>query len=364
MATVAEWVGLLDLLYPFAWAEEGDSSGLQVGDRSWPVERVLVALDPTRGVVEEAGARGAALVVTHHPLVFRPLARLDLGEEPGATVGAAIRLGVAVVACHTNADVASPGVSDVLGDVVGLTGTRPLLATGAGQRVKLVTFVPPEATPKVLEAIAAAGAGVIGGYDTCSFRVRGTGTFRPSPAAHPAVGEVGRLNEVEEDRLEALVPRERLGAVVAALLDAHPYEEVAHDVYPLEGPGGLGVGRVGELAEPVPAGVLAARCEEALGSRPRLVGDPGKEVRRVAVCGGSGGGLVGEAIRAGADAYVTGDLTHHQALEAVGAGLAVVDAGHHATEWPFVRHLAERLRREGPAAEVLVGETVTDPFLA
>jgi dinuclear metal center YbgI/SA1388 family protein len=360
--TVGDWLTALDGLYPPAWAEAWDSTGLQVGDRAAPAARVLVSLDPTREVVEEAVDRGCGLLVAHHPLLFRPAARLDLADPVAAAVATALLAQVAVAACHTNADVASPGVSDVLAEVLDLRVTGPLHGTEAGTRAKLVVFVPSADTAKVLDAVAGAGAGVIGEYTHCSFRVRGTGTFIPSEAARPAIGERGALNEVEEDRLEVVVSREALGGVVSALLEAHPYEEVAYDVYPLAGPTGLGLGRVAAVDDPIRGETLVARCRERLGREPRVAGEPDREVRRVAVCGGAGASLVPDALRAGVDAYVTGDLKHHEAQDAAAGGLLVIDAGHHATEWPFVPHLADSLRGAGPDGEVLVSATSTDPF--
>jgi dinuclear metal center YbgI/SA1388 family protein len=365
LPTVGDWLAVLDRVYPSSWAEGWDSTGLQVGDRSWEVSRVLVALDPTRGVVAEAGERGCGLLITHHPLVFQPLPRLDLSDAVTRAAADAISSQVAVAACHTNADVAQPGVSDALAEALGVEVTGVLHQTSAGEQVKLVTFVPPEATVKVLDAMAAAGAGVIGEYTHCSFRVRGTGTFIPSERAHPAVGERGDFNEVEEDRLEIVVPRERLSPAVVALLDAHPYEEPAYDIYALSSPGGLGLGRIGRLSAHLSAEDLADRCRERLRSAVRVVGDPGKRVQNVALCGGSGASLLRDAVRAGVDAYVTGDLKHHQALDAVSAGLAVIDAGHHGTEWPFVPVLAGQLSEAGKSlgGEVLVSDTRTDPFV-
>lgn len=361
MAEVRDWLALLDALYPQSWAEPGDRVGLQVGDPHWPAPAVLVALDPTMEVVTEARDRGCGLVVSHHPLVYRPLERLTLDDPVARTAIEATGAKVAVAACHTNADVAMPGVSDALADALGVEVEGVLHPTEAGSRVKVVTFVPPEATAKVLDALAQTGAGVIGEYSHCSFRVRGTGTFLPSEAAHPAVGARGTVNEVEEERLEMVVPRERLGATVRALVDAHPYEEVAYDVYPLAGPSGLGLGRVGRLPQPSAAAEFAERCRGALGSAVRLAGPSDREVRTVALCGGSGAAFVEDALQAGADVYVTGDVKHHQALAAASAGLTVLDAGHHGTEWPFVTHLAERLRAEG-GGDALVSRTRTDPF--
>jgi dinuclear metal center YbgI/SA1388 family protein len=362
--TVAGWLEAIESLYPSSWAEDWDSVGLQVGDRAWPAEKVLVALDPTAEIVEEARGRSCGLLVAHHPLLFRPLQRLDLTEPVARVAVDAARAGVAVAAVHTNADVADPGVTDALAETLGIEVTGVLRPTPAGARVKLVTFVPPEATGKVLEAVVSAGGGVIGEYSHCSFRVRGTGTFLPSERADPVVGERGELTEVEEDRLEIVVPRERMSAAVGAMVDAHPYEEVAYDAYPLAGRGGLGLGRVGRLLEPIDAGALAERCRDRVGSEVRLAGDPGGAVATVGLCGGAGASLIPDAIRAGVDAFVTGDLKHHQALDAVAAGLTVIDAGHHGTERPFVAMLARRLAERGPPGEVLVSERSTDPFAA
>jgi dinuclear metal center YbgI/SA1388 family protein len=361
--TVAEWLRSLNELYPPAWAEEWDSVGLQVGDRSWPAQRVMVALDPTAAVVGEAGARSCGLLVTHHPLLFRALNSLDLADPVARVAVSAAEARIAVAAVHTNADVADPGVSDALAEELEIEVTGVLRSTSAGARVKLVTFVPSEATPKVLDAVASAGGGVIGEYTHCSFRVRGAGSFRPSERADPLVGERGELNEAEEDRLEIVVPRERLAAAVDALVDAHPYDEAAYDAYPLVG-GGQGLGRVGRPTEPLTGRALVQRCRKRLGSEARMAGDPERKIATVALCGGAGASLIPDAIRAGVDAYVTGDLKHHQVLDALAAGLTVIDAGHHGTERPFVPALASRLAESGPGTEVLVSERSTDPFEA
>src|SRR5919106_3803456 len=364
LPTVGDWLAVLGRLYPESWAEDWDSTGFQAGDRSWPAVRVLVALDPSLDVIAEAQDRGCGLLVTHHPLLFRPLQRMDLADPVARAAAMAVSSRVAVAACHTNADVAQPGVSDALADALGVEVAGVLHATSAAEQLKLVTFVPPEATVKVIDAVANSGGGVIGEYHHCSFRVRGTGTFFPSERAHPAVGERGRLNEVDEDRVEMIVPRQYLEPAVEALVDAHPYEEPAYDVYPLASLGGLGLGRIGHVGDAPSAEDLAERCRHRLHSTVRLAGDLGKRVHRVALCGGSGGSLIPDALRAGVDAYVTGDLKHHQALDATAAGLVVIDAGHHGTEWPFVPVLGAQLSEAGVhlGGEVIVSEIRTDPF--
>lgn len=366
MTSVGDIIDLLDRRYLPSWAEAWDNPGLQVGDRGARLGCVLVALDPTLDTIREAREREAQLLITHHPLVFEPLSRVDVGEPTAAAVAEALAGGVTVFACHTNADVASPGVSDALADRLGLGEPRePLRATGAGAKVKIVTFVPEEHAHALLEAMSLAGAGAIGEYDVCSFRAAGTGTFRPSAVADPTTGTKQVVNEVDEVRFEMLVPSGRTEAVVSALIAAHPYEEPAYEVIALESAGGaagIGLGRIGELSSATDASGLAQRCREGLGADARLVGDPGRTVRRLAVCGGSGASLVGAAIAAGADALVTGDVKHHQALEAEAAGIAIIDAGHHGTEWPWVETLAAALSPPSGAFEVAVAKTDTDPF--
>ena len=363
MPTVGDWLQALDGCYPPSWAEPWDSVGLQVGDRGADAGRCLVGLDPTPAVIAEAAGHGCGLLVTHHPLVFRPLARLDLADPVGGAVALALEAGVAVAAAHTNADVARPGVSDALAGALGLEVIDVLRPTEAGSRVKLVTFVPPEATGKVLDAVVEAGGGVIGEYTHCSFRVRGAGTFLPGGAANPVVGERGALREVEEDRLEIVVPRHQLAAAAQALVDAHPYEEAAHDVVPLGGASGLGLGRLARAEEAIDAAGLARRCQERLGGPVRMAGDPGSAAEHIALCGGSGSELIPDALRARADVFVTGDLKHHQALDAAAAGLTVIDAGHHGTERPFVPVLGEALGDAMPSGEVLISDVSTDPFV-
>jgi dinuclear metal center YbgI/SA1388 family protein len=359
--SVDDWLLILDGFFPPALAEDWDNVGLQVGDRSWPADRVLMALDPTLDVLREADRRGCGLVVAHHPLVFRPLARVDLAEPVAGIVGEAVRSRTAVAAYHTNADAARPGVTDALAEILDLRVTGVLRPSEGSDRVKLVTFVPTDATAKVLDALALGGAGVIGEYTQCSFRVTGTGTFRPSERANPVIGERGELTEVDEDRLEVVVPRARLAQSVRALIQAHPYEEVAYDVYPLVAGEGLGPGRLAEPDDELTAGALAERCRERLGGDVRTAGEFERPVRTVALCGGAGAFLIPDAVGAGADVYVTGDVKHHQALEAAASGLTVIDAGHHGTERPFVEALARVLTWSVPDAEVFVAETRTDP---
>lgn len=367
--TVHDWLRLVERCYPERDAEAWDAPGLHVGDLDDPVADVLVSLDVTVAVLDEARERGCDLVLAHHPLLLRGLERLTTASAPGRIALHAARHGIAVAAAHTNLDIAVDGTSDPVVDVLGLVDVRPLQSTPAGSNAKLVTFVPDEAVTGVLDALADVGAGRIGEYAACSFRTAGTGTFRPSQRANPAVGVRGRLNEVLEQRLEVVVPRHLVAAAVGALRRAHPYEEVAYDLVPLldEPAPGKGLGRVGRL--PKPATLLAlARCiaRDLPSPHLRLGGDPARVVEHVAVCGGSGQSLIGAARTAGADVYVTGDLSHHVASDAQALGLALIDAGHHATEIAampaFRRRLEEAAADGGLEARLLASETSTDPW--
>lgn len=367
---VSDWMSLVHDLYPPARAADWDNVGLQVGDPDDPVERVLVTLDVTSAVVEEAADGPSTLIAAHHPLLFRPLGTLTPSTAAGRVALAAAGAHVSVLAAHTNLDVADDGAgtSDPVMRALGISGARPLTTeTRDSGEVKLVTFVPSDDVDPVLDALADAGAGVIGDYERCSFRVVGTGTFTPGASADPYSGTVGEDNEETEARVEIVVPRRRLGTAVRALLDAHPYEEVAYDVYPLVAGGVVGFGRIGQLDAPAPLSAVADRVREHLPApHLRYAGDPDREVRRIAAVGGSGDSLVPAALGAGADVLVTGDLKHHVTLDALEMGLALVDAGHHATEVAAMPAWIDRLRHESSRrelqAEVVASSVPTAPW--
>ncbi len=368
--TVAQWMALVHDLYPPADAAGWDQVGLHVGTGEWRVERVLVSLDVTSTVIEEATDGPPTLVLAHHPLLFRPLERLTDRTASGRIALAAARAGVAVAAAHTNLDVATDGAgtSDPVVRLLDLQDARPLTTElRDDDRVKLVTFVPPSHTDQVLDALAEAGAGVIGDYDRCSFRLRGTGTYRPGAGADPYRGTRGQDAAEEEDRLEMEVPSSRVGAVVRALKATHPYEEVAYDLYPRVGGAEVGFGRVGTLPRPMTLRAVASRIRDSLPApHLRFAGDPERTVQTVAVVGGAGDSLIGAAVGAGADVFVTGDLRHHVTLDALELGLALVDAGHHATESAALPHWIDRLQtaadERGLQAELLRSRVPTGPW--
>lgn len=328
-----------------ALAEPWDNSGLQVGSPAANANRVLVALTPLPEVFDEAEERGADFLLFHHPLIFGGLNSIDASAYPGDLVARALNNGLTIHAAHTNYDAAPNGVSVALADAVGLRGPLEIVAP-RGELRKLVVFVPEENADALADALSVAGAGVIGEYTRCAFRTSGTGTFLPGEGTDPYLGERGRLERVEEIRLETVVPAHAASRAAAAIRAAHPYEEPAFDVYPIEGsPEGCGYGRVGRLPEPTTPERFAEHVSASLGFPARLVAapNPTQRVERVAVLGGSGGSFIREVAASGAGAYVTGDLDYHDSLLAESLGLVTVDAGHAATELPSLVPLARGL---------------------
>lgn len=354
---------VMDEWAPPAWATTWDRVGLHVGRPDLEVTGVTVCLSVTPGVVAGARAAGANMIVAHHPLIWDPIRALRT-DDPQVRLCLDIAAGgMACMAAHTNLDVAPGGVNDALAKAIGLEETSPLFAAEEAQQVKLVVFVPESHLAQLREAVSAAGAGVIGAYTHCSFSAPGVGTFLPGEGTKPFSGKVGKVNEETERRFETLVSKPRLGAVLRAMLQAHPHEEVAYDVIPLENTDpAVGLGRVGNLPEAMEAGLFVERVRKCLSPAPvrAVFSDAGRRVRRVAVLGGSGGDQVAR-MPLDVDACVTGDVKYHDALSAQARNLLVVDAGHHGTEIPVLPEIARRLGAALQALPItIIGEA--DPF--
>lgn len=371
---LSDVVAVLESMYDPRWARDWDAVGLVCGDPAAPVRRVLLAVDPSPSVIEEALTWRADLLLTHHPLLLRGVHGVPTTTAKGRAVHQLVRGSCALYTAHTNADVASRGVSDALARVLGLTDLVPLSADDHDPVDKLVTFVPEPDVEKVIDALSAAGAGRIGEYERCAWTAAGTGTFIPQRDARPAVGSPGERETVEERRVEMVVPRALRPVALAALRTAHPYEEPAIDVLELatwSGP--RGVGRVGRLESATTLREFAMLVAEALPGTAqgvRIAGEPTAEVSRVAVCGGSGDGLFDAVRAAGADVFVTSDLRHHPAAElrdTAGEGPPyLIDVAHWASEWPWLAGAANRLEGEladaGTPIEVHVSARSTDPW--
>lgn len=356
--TVRDILRHLETLAPPALAESWDNVGLLIGDAAASVSTVLVALDATTSVLDQAAAVRAECLVTHHPLLFSGVKRLT--EDGGVTtlIRRVVRAGCSLIAMHTNLDSAPQGLNTHVAGLLGLRDTAPLLPTAARPLLKLVVYVPADHVDAVRAAVCAAGAGHIGGYDACTFGAPGTGTFRPGAGTHPFIGTPGTLERVEEIRLETVVPRAALGRVLEALQRAHPYEEVAYDLLALDNPWpDAGLGRIGTLPEPVTLQDFAARVGVALHTdRLAVTGDLSRPISKVALCTGSGSEYADAARRQGADVYLTGEVKHHHALLAADTHLALIDAGHYPTERPAAALMADYLRARIPGVQVIVAE--------
>jgi dinuclear metal center YbgI/SA1388 family protein len=352
MPTVASICTCLDRFAPPALAADWDNVGLLFGDAAAEVGRLLTCLTITTAVVAEAVDEKADLIVTHHPILFRGAKRLSTATAEGRLLWPLARAGIAVYSPHTAFDNTIGGINDSLARRLGLANMTPLRRHDGERRCKVVVFVPDSDLQKVSDAMFAAGAGVIGQYEQCSFRLAGTGTFFGTETTNPTVGAKGRREDVSEWRLEVVCPEAILPGVLAAMRSAHSYEEPAFDVYPLKPlPGPGGEGRVGELPTAVPLRELAATVKRELAAGAvQVVGDGGRTVTRVAIACGAGGEFLADTIRAKADVFLTGEMRFHDYLAAKAQGLALVLPGHYATERPGVEELARRLAAEWPGA--------------
>ena len=350
----------LDRLVPFQLAEPWDNVGLQVGSPKAEIKRILVTLDVTAAALEEAGRRSCEGILTHHPLIFSPLDGVLDDGYPGSAIAHAIRAGITVIAAHTNLDKARGGLAELAGIMLGLEGMQPLQPSPV-EWLKLVGFVPVDEVEAVSSAVFAAGGGMIGNYEHCSFAIPGTGTFRPLPGATPAVGTAGTDNSTDEVRLEVVFPRAARRAVLDAYVRAHSYEEPAYDVYAVDDEvAGVGLGRVGDLAEPRLLGDLVADVAHIFRVPSiRYLGDARHRVSRVAILPGSGASAIAAAA-VKAEVLITGDMKYHDAADAVGLGLALVDLPHEAAEVSTLQrwadHLADRLGPHGVQVEFFAGQ--------
>ncbi|WP_426592320.1 Nif3-like dinuclear metal center hexameric protein [Cellulomonas sp. McL0617] len=375
-ASLADVVQLLERRYPPATAQAWDAVGLVTGDPSQPVARVLFAVDPLAAVVDEAAAWGADLVVTHHPLLLKPVHSIAATTFKGALLHRLVLDGIGLYTAHTNADAATGGVADALAEALGLLETAPLDAEPVEALDCHVVFVPVADAERMVDALSAAGAGAIGEYSRCAFTSTGEGTFTPSGDANPTIGSAGVASRVVEARIEMVAPRRVRAAVVAAMRAAHPYEEPAFDVLEMASwPGSTGIGRVGRLTEPTTLREFAdvvAKALPATAQGIRFAGDPDGRVERVAVVGGSGDSLFDAVRRAAVDVYVTADLRHHPASELreradhESGTPYLVDVAHFASEWPWLAHAARALEQDAAAAGTTVVTRVstlsTDPW--
>lgn len=367
-AKLSDLLGIINKIAPQVLAEPWDNAGLQVGDPTAEVSRIMVALDATPSVVEEAIAADCQLLITHHPLIFKPQKSISAATPQGKLIHAAIRGGLAIVCMHTNYDIAEGGLNDVLAERLELSNCTVLQVTSGQELVKLVVFVPEDHLERLRSALLP-HAESLGAYRDCSYAATGEGTFTPLAGATPHIGSVGRFEKVRESRLELLIDRAMLSQALKSLFAVHPYEEPAFDVYPLHNEGSKrGLGRIGYLPDATTLATYAARVATQLGaSGIRFVGNPAAKIKKVALCSGSGASVMRTACRAGADVLVTGDVKYHEARDAEDMGIALIDAGHFPTEIIMTADIQMRLQQKitdtgFDGCQVMASRTERDAF--
>jgi len=365
-----EVIDLLESWYPPRYADDWDRVGLVCGDPDDEVRHILLAVDPVLAVADEAIAGEADLVIVHHPLLLRGVHSVAVTTPKGKVLHRLIGAGTALYAAHTNADAPDRGVSHAMALALGLVDPVPLDADTADPLDKIVVFAPFADAERIRRAMTAAGAGAIGDYDSCTFTTSGEGRFRPLQGATPAIGGIGRLEVVDEVRIESVCARRLREQVLAAMRAEHPYEEPAYDVFELApyADRTRGSGRIGRLAAPLTLKEFAARVGAALPASAhgiRVAGDPDRVVETVALCGGAGDFLLDRARASRADVYVTSDLRHHPAGECLeyDDSPALIDVAHWAAEWTWLPVLQQRLDQAlGDTVSVSVSTIVTDPW--
>jgi len=368
-ATVAQIISILEKIAPSRLAEDWDNVGLQIGQKDWPVQTVWVALDPDPEVVNAACEKGVDLLVTHHPLLFKPLHRIDWETPTGVVIRTALENRLTVYSAHTNLDKVSGGVNDVLTERIGLTNVDVLESAPGPNCYKLVVFVPEDHVAVIVDAICQTEAGQIGAYSCCSFRSRGKGTFKSGDSSRPFIGRPGEVNEADEVRIETVVPQVHLADVLAHIRRKHPYETMAYDVYPLASmdTGAQGMGRIGDLKKTIDFRRLAQEVKTRFGLESiRLAGKPDLAVKRIAICSGSGSGMMKTFLNSNAQVYISGDLRYHDAKDAQALNRGLIDIGHFASEHLIVESLVHRLETHfaelGINAEIMACKSERDPF--
>lgn len=361
MTQLRDLTTYLETFAPLAYQESYDNSGLLVGDPSLTITGVLVSLDATEAVVDEAIAKNCNVIIAHHPIVFKGLKKLTGKTYIERTVIKAIKNDIAIYAAHTNLDNVAGGVNFKIAEKLTLQHVT-ILAPKTQVLSKLVTFVPSKDTQQVLDALYEAGAGQIGNYANCSFRVGGTGTFLPKETAQPTIGAVSQYTEEAENRIEVIVPSHQQSQLLAALRRAHPYEEVAYYLTTVDNQNQtVGSGAIGDLPEPLDGPSWLAFLKENM-NLPLIRHTPlsDRPIRRVAVCGGVGSFLLPDAIRAGADVFVTADYKYHEFFDA-DSRIVICDIGHYESEVFTKELISQHLAKKFTTFAVILSETNTNP---
>lgn len=362
MNKIKDIVQHLERIAPLAYQESYDNAGLIVGDASKNVSNILITLDVTEEVIDEAISKNCELIVAHHPIIFKGLKKLTGGNYVERTVIKAIKNDIAIYASHTNLDNIKNGVNAKIAEKLGLKNLK-ILSPKKGQLVKLSVFVPQEESANLKKALHKAGAGQIGEYADCAFESQGTGSFLPSDKANPSIGEKGKLESVEETKIEVIFPMHMKGKILRAMKLAHPYEEVAYYLHQLENTfDDLGSGMIGEIDSPMPAKEFFDYLKEKMDLEViKHTAEINRKIQKVALCGGSGSFLISQAKALKADIYISSDIKYHEFFDADGS-LIIADIGHYESE-RFTNEIFYAILKENFANIALhLGQTVTNPI--
>lgn len=361
MTKLKEITNYLENLAPLSLQESYDNAGLIIGDVKSEISSVLVTLDITEEIIDEAIEKKAQLIVAHHPIIFSGLKKITGENYVERSIIKAIKNDISIYAAHTNLDRVTGGVNGKICEKLKLQNCR-ILQPANGQLKKLVTFIPTKHLHNVREAVFSAGAGNIGNYDSCGFITDGSGSFRGNENSQPFVGNKGEIHTEKEVRFETIFPAYLQGKVIEALLNSHPYEEVAYDIYSLENKHDkIGMGMIGNLAEPISESDFLVQLRDKFNTGViKHTALLGKQVKKIAVCGGSGSFLLKQAIAAGADFFVTGDFKYHQFFDAENK-IIIADIGHFESE-QFTKELFyELLTKNFPKFAIHLSEANTNP---
>ncbi len=359
---ISEITSYLEQMAPLGLQESYDNSGLIIGHHNQKISKALISLDVTNDTIADAIDSGCNLIIAHHPLIFKSLKKIDTSSPIGSMIRMLIMNDIALYAIHTNLDNILEGVNAKLAEKLGLKHLQ-ILAPKTGLLHKLAVFCPTGYVEKVQQSIFEAGGGHIGNYNSCSFNTAGFGTFKAEDGASPFVGEIDKLHHEEEMKIEVVIPSYLAQKVISAMVDAHPYEEVAYDIYPLNNAQqNIGAGMIGELTEETEIKVFLEIVKKELNATQiRYSKALNKKVKKIAICGGSGSFLINNAYKAGADVFITGDLKYHDFFEHQGE-MTLVDAGHYETEQFTKELLYDKLKGKFPNFALQISKARTNPI--
>lgn len=353
--TVQSIIDIMESWAPLDLAESWDNPGLMVGNRQALVTGILTTLDVTPEAIQAAKDTGSNLIISHHPMIFKGIKQVDYSNPLSLMLADLIKHDIAVYSAHTNLDITPGGLNDMLADRIGLLQVEGFIPTSVGENYKIIVYVPTSHANQVRKALADAGSGYIGNYSACSFSVTGRGRFCPEEGTHPFIGKTGSLEIVEEERIETIIPKKDLRKTVAAMIAAHPYEEVGYDVFPMIEPNQqYSLGRVGQLQDAMSFDDFSEYLQEALPlANLRFGGLKKNRVQTIALCSGGGAEFIPQAAKLGVDLYITGDVKYHDMQRARELGLMVVDAGHFGTEEMVAAGIADYLSQNLENADII-----------